>query len=115
MVIEAASKALGAHFLTLCLYWNHKHGDQMHGWVSGRASNPLEIELGPTNLSEEILPSSRSTDMLQSQQSTGLDLSHCTPHLHWFNTKNRDLERTGEGDSSHAHQKTHTHKKKKKS
>lgn len=67
----------------------------MHGWVSGRASNPLEIELRPTNLSEEILASSRHTDMLQSQHSTGLALSHCTLGLYWFNTKNGDLERTG--------------------
>lgn len=67
-VIDAASKALGAQFLTPCLYWNHKHGEQMHGWDSGRASNPLEIELRPTNLSEEILASSHHTDMLQSNK-----------------------------------------------
>lgn len=59
----------------------------MHDWVSGRAGNPLEIELRPTNLSEEILASSHHTDMLQSQQSTDLDLSHCTLGLCWFNTK----------------------------
>lgn len=69
-MINAASKALGAQLLISCLYWNHKHGDQMHGWLSGKgSSNPLEIEHRPTNLSEEILASSRQTDMLKLQQS----------------------------------------------
>lgn len=84
---NAASKALASPFLTPSPYWNHKHGDQMHSWVSGRASNPLEIERRPTNLSEEILASSLHTDMLQSWQSTGLEVSHCTLSLYWFNTK----------------------------
>lgn len=80
--------------------------------TAGRASNPLEIALRPTNLSEEILASSRHTDMLRSQQSTGLGLSHGTLGLYWFNTKNGDLERTGKADSSHEHQKTHRKKSK---
>lgn len=37
----------------------------MHGWISGRASNPLEIECRPINLSEEILASNRHTNILQ--------------------------------------------------
>lgn len=78
----------------------------MHNWVSGKASNPLEIELRPTNLSEEILASSLHTDMLQSQQSTDLEYSDLSLGLCWFNTKNGDLERMGiQVNSSHEQQK----------
>lgn len=63
--LQGDSKALSAQLLTPCLYWNHKHDDQMHGWISGRASNPLEIECRPINLSEEILASNRHTNTLQ--------------------------------------------------
>lgn len=70
----------------------------MHSWVSGRASNPLEIEHKPTNFCEEVLASRLHANMLQSQHSAGLEVSHHTLSLYWFNIKKKKKKRSSGED-----------------